>query len=257
MESAKLSPCRRDGPRKVAALRQRCWLSAWQRYYAETRRPLHCLLFLLPILALHEVGLLWAAPAGLPEPRLVAHSLIRELLGWFGVSGSWVPAAVVVAVLVVWQVASRQPWRVRLSILPVMAIESVVLTLPLLVLVKVLLTATFDTPSAWTSRIAVAVGAGVYEELVFRLAVIAALLYVQKRWLRLPEHVRMPIAIFVAALAFAACHLAPIGSATPNWPLFLTLLVAGVYLGLVYVGRGIGLAAGCHAAFNVITILNS
>jgi len=60
---------------------------------------------------------------------------------------------------------------------------------------------------------------------------------------------------FVAGLLFAMCHFAPIGSDAFRWTSFWFRFVAGIYLGLVYVGRGIGSAAGAHAVFNVELVL--
>lgn len=226
---------------------------AWQQYYEATRQPLYCLLLLFPLVAIYEFGTLMLRPVTLPGQQLVAQSAIQRLLGWFGASGSWLPAAVLLATLLGLHIASRRNWHIKLWVLPTMVLESVVLTLPLFVVVKLFLVAG-GGGSDIRARIILAIGAGIYEELVFRMFAIGAIVYLLDVGLKARQHVSLSVAIGISALLFAACHFSPVGSNAPSWPQAIALCVAGVYLGLVYVGRGLGVAAGCHAAFNLITL---
>ena len=93
------------------------------------------------------------------------------------------------------------------------------------------------------------------EELVFRLYLITMLMGLLTVVCRVPKRVALPIAVVLAALAFAGCHFGPIGSETFSWPLFVMLTVAGAYLAVVFAVRGLGVATGCHAAYNVMSLL--
>jgi membrane protease YdiL (CAAX protease family) len=104
-------------------------------------------------------------------------------------------------------------------------------------------------------QIVLALGAGVYEELVFRLYLIAGLMLLFESGFQLRKKHSAPLAIGLSAIVFAACHFSPIGSEAFGWRPFLMLVIAGAYLGVVFSWRGLGVAAGCHAAFNLISLV--
>jgi membrane protease YdiL (CAAX protease family) len=225
----------------------------WKQYARDTQRPLYCLLFLFPLVATYELGALILRPAVWPDRQLVAHSLIQKLLGWFGASGFWVPAVVLLATLLLWHVLAGHPWRIRWWVLPLMVAESVALTVPLFVLGHALLRAGPGSPAGVLQQeIVLALGAGIYEELVFRFYLILGLLWLLERALRVPKKAARPLVIVLSAGLFAICHFAPIGRELFGWKHFVLLVGAGVYLALLFRQRGLGVAAGCHVAFNLI-----
>jgi hypothetical protein len=223
----------------------------WRRYGVESRRPLHCLLFLLPAVAVHELGAWWGATGG----TLIAPTMIQWLLGWFGIVGSWVPAVVLVFSMLVWLRIRRDRWRVRGWVLVAMAVESVLMAAPLLVLVAVYR----PDPAAplaadGLAQVVRALGAGIYEELVFRFLLISGLVWLLGEVLGLRGAYTTWVAAALAAVLFSLCHFEPVGMDAFTWGAFWYRLVAGAYLGVVFVGRGFGVAAGCHGAFNVVLV---
>lgn len=228
-------------------------------YREATRRPLCCLVFLFPLVAAYELGALLLRPEAGPEQRLVAQRLIQQLLAWLGTDAVWVPGAALLLTLVIWQLWSRGSWRVRGRVPLLMVIESLVLTLPLFVLRGLFQETTAGPPDAapgdvLRARLVLALGAAVYEELVFRLYLISGLIYLLVHACRVPKRAAIPAAVALAALVFAACHLRPIGSESFAWPLFLMLTAAGGYLAVIFVLRGLGVSTGCHAAYNLIAL---
>lgn len=98
-------------------------------------------------------------------------------------------------------------------------------------------------------------GAGIYEELVFRLLLITVILVVLVDVFRVPQLYAMIAAGMAASLVFAACHYAPIGVEAFDGTTFAMRAAAGGYLTLVFLSRGIGVSAGCHVSYNVIALL--
>lgn len=229
--------------------------SPWRGYVEQTRRPLACLLFLFPLVATYEFGTLLLGPTGVWTQRpLVAHSMIQDLLAWFGVRGFWLPALVLVLTLLIWHILLREPWRVRAWLLPAMAIESIVLTAPLFVLGRVMAQAATAPVVAADARahVVLALGAGIYEELVFRLGLVVGLMWVFESGFRASRTLAGAAAVILSAAVFAGCHFQPVGAAPFSWPRYLHLAAAGAYLAVVFLLRGLGIAAGCHAAFNLL-----
>jgi len=230
----------------------------WRVYKVEAPQPLYCLLFLFPLVATYEFGTLLLPPVTWPERQLVAQSLVQKLLSWFGAGGMWLPGVALLLTLLIWHILARHSWRVRLWVLPVMALESIVLTVPLYVLGQVMMLQAGQGGAggvlALREHVILALGAGIYEELVFRLYLIAGLSRLLESGLRVARRVSVPVVVALSAVLFALCHFAPIGSAAFDGRHFVQLALAGVYLAIVFLWRGLGIAAGCHAAYNLVPV---
>ncbi len=225
-----------------------------QQYARETRRPWPTLLFLGPLVLSYEWARLAAGP-GLPGHELLTPSAIAGVLTWFGWSGAWVPSAVFVAALLVWHHRVRDTWRVRAWVFAPLLGESLVLVIPLAVLGAFFVPPRFAGGVGLGVQVAVAAGAGVYEELVFRLLLVSALGWLLGELLRLWRPATLALAVVLAAVAFGACHFEPIGVDPFSWRSFCARTVAGVYLGTLFATRGLAVAGGCHAAYNVFGVL--
>lgn len=186
--------------------------------------------------------------------RVIAFDLMWRFVALFGQVGAWTPALTVVAILIATHAASGEPWKVHWRRVLAMYPESVVLALPLLLLIWTvpLAAGTFQAPLL--DRIALGIGAGIYEELVFRLALISLILMIGADLLHFDRRNVVIVAVAVSALFFAAHHHRPFG-ADPFDPLrFAFRTGAGVYLAAIFWFRGYAPAAGCHAAYNVALV---
>src|SRR3982751_3919773 len=81
-------------------------------YLESSQKPLTALMFVLPLLILHEIGVQWygGVAGGLIEYRITAFTLLMRLFHSFGASGRFLPPMAVVAILLSWHVARRGGW---------------------------------------------------------------------------------------------------------------------------------------------------
>lgn len=95
------------------------------------------------------------------------------------------------------------------------------------------------------------VGAGVYEEVLFRLCLLPAC-FAAFRLLFLPGRPAAVLAVLCTSLAFSiAHHIGP--SPDPFTPfIFMFRTIAGLFFAILFVLRGFGITAGCHAAYDVL-----
>lgn len=242
-------------------MRRPAWIEPLEAYGERSREPLTILAFLLPAVLFYEGRLLFASAAG--GERLVnkaQHEIFRVLaeLG-LGPVGLALPGIALVLVLLLWHLLLRKPWRVDPPTLLWMAAESAAMAVPLLVLAKLLAAA---VPAAATAggvgeldlggRIAVSLGAGLYEELLFRLLLLAALHTVLVDLLRMPDRAGTAVAVAIAAVLFAAYH--PLGEGGEAWRRGGFFLLAGLWLGLLMVWRGFGITVGAHALYDIVVL---
>lgn len=224
-------------------------------YRWRTHRPLNCLVFILPMLAFFQVGLFYHSTA-LAAPQDLGH-----ILRFFGATAVYLPSLLIVAVLALQHVAHHDRLELQPRVLAGMAVESVLWAIPLVVLVQFIgQIAALAAPAAggapdWTflEMLHLAIGAGIYEEFLFRLMFISLMLLLFVDVFALPKDIVAAVAIVVGAAAFSLYHfsLDEITGSNPfPWGRFAFYMAAGLYLGLLFVFRGFAIAVGAHILYN-------
>ena len=237
-------------------------------YWAWSRRPLHVLALLLPLIIAYEVGsvlYLTDASRGVVE-TIQARGILGDAFGVFGAVGLHLPAIVLVVVLMCWHVALRDPWRVRGWHVAGMAGESVAWTMPLLIFAiltapaapalgsgAVPVEAVFEMP--WQARLTLAIGAGLYEELLFRLILMAVIHFLVVDIAGSKDEVGNVVAIIAQAALFALYHDVSHPGGGANLGLMAFYFAAGLYFGVLFLRRGFGIVVAVHALYDVVVLL--
>jgi len=232
-----------------------------QQYSAITLRPWPNLLFILPILIFFEVGI-YFSQGGTPGggSQLVAAFLIERVVMALGAEhfGYIFPGLAVIAILLASHLAAKHPWRFDIFVLPAMLGESLTWTIPLCIFNRVLYQAQLaGAPSlrdTWLDQVIRSCGAGLYEELVFRLILVTGLDILLVNVFKLNRSASRVFSILLSAGLFASQHHHPLGAEVFDLTDFCFRTAAGVYLGGLFVYRGFGIAAGCHVFYNVIVV---
>ena len=217
---------------------------------------------------------------------------------------AWIaPPLVVILILIGLQLASRKGWYFCAGDYIPMVIECVLLAIPLIVLSLffnrpqvtpgqpprpdsntpaavarvadgaagaaaapvVSLAAASDAAShSLMANIVTGVGAGIYEELVFRLILICLLMMFFQDLIGLSHSNAIVSSVLISAALFSAHHHiivldGQIGrSAAFNWTEFSFRTMAGVYFAALFALRGFGITAGTHAFYDIIaTLINA
>jgi membrane protease YdiL (CAAX protease family) len=228
-------------------------------YLSRSREPLHILVFLAPLILAYEVGaaLFLSGSDGGVAKDIRAHRLLADVFEAFGVGGFYLPGILIVVVLMVWQLISRRAWRVRGTTLVGMLLESMVWTMPLLVLAQLIAgraeagvalaeSGSLDDLSL-AARATIAIGAGLYEELLFRLVLIALAHLLLADVLGIPDRWADALAVVAAAVAFALYHEDPSN--------FLFYATAGLFFGGIFILRGLGIVVATHAIYDLVVLV--
>ena len=117
--------------------------------------------------------------------------------------------------------------------------------------------------SVWPS-IVIGIGAGIYEELVFRLILICVLMLLFQDVLGFSRKNSIILSVLISALLFSAHHHVDFLSGQANAADPFTLgrfafrTIAGIYLAVLFAIRGFGITAGTHAFYDIIaTVINA
>jgi membrane protease YdiL (CAAX protease family) len=280
-------------------------------YLERTSRPVYAIVFLLPFIILYEVGtfLINTDVLNQSQVRVVAFVWLQHLLEYIGGSSrlAWMaPPLVVVIILVGLQVASGKQWHFGAGDFLPMAVECILLAVPLIVLSlflnrpagpqdnirqfadsaaqiqieaaprhslgggdSLLLAATGPAHRTVKSKslladIVTGIGAGIYEELVFRLILICLLMLFFQDVLRLTRKNSIILSVLISAALFSAHHHIVFvegqfgRTAAFDWTEFGFRTIAGVYFAILFAIRGFAITAGTHAFYDIIaTIVNA
>ncbi len=218
-------------------------------YWVESRRPLASLAFVAPLLAIYETGVLWCK-----TPPNGADAFMKWLLQSLGF-GHLVLPLLVVGILLGWHFLTHAPWRFSGGTLPAMLVESILLSLcvwGIAIALHVLAPNNILKILGQKAQLAVSfLGAGIYEELLFRLMLLSLLAWLIRLAGCSPGK-SMIAAALVASLLFAAAHHVGAYGESFTWQRFAFRALAGLFFSIVYVYRGFGIAAGSHAAYDII-----
>jgi len=101
------------------------------------------------------------------------------------------------------------------------------------------------------------IGAGLWEELVFRLLLLGGLTLLLTRALGAAPAVSVAIAVLVSSLAFALYHHLGDGGEPLTASRFLFRSIAGTILGLLFVFRGLAVVVYMHVFYDLLCDLRS
>ena len=238
-------------------------------YITATTRPLNCLVFLLPILVVHQIGIIVYGAPSLDGSRQInaALGIFRAILSLFG---STVPlyllGLIVVLILLIWHLAKGYPWKVRARTILGMAVESFLFAWPVWVLCNLIITGSsaaasseiLMTPStgqmnSLPSQAVLLIGAGIYEELLFRLTLIAIIALLLTKIGNLSKEYALLFAAIASAALFGVYHFHFMRDAF-DWPRFAFYFLGGVYFTGLYILRGFGITVGAHMLYNLIVL---
>lgn len=232
------------------------WEDWGGNYWIQSRRPLASLLFILPFLAVYEFGVLSLGPNAV---RNGVDVWLRQLLDWLGFGQYFLLPALSIGILLAWQYTSREPWRISRGVLCGMAVESLLLAicLRLILYMQDVLTQTF-APAAVSCNLSstfgnfvMFLGAGIYEELLFRLIFLTAAIWALRQF-GMKQKPGVVLAVILTSLLFSSAHY--IGAQGESLQLysFTFRFIAGVFFCVLFVYRGFGIAAGTHAAYDIV-----
>lgn len=212
--------------------------------YAEASRRLSTsYVFVAPLFALYQFGLLFD-----PAARNGTDPIFQRLFARFRVFG---PLVVDLALLGLLLLAI---WRTRAQRLRTPGLYGRMLGesagwAALLLAFAALTTPALLKVSPLMHDLIAGIGAGVYEEVLFRFLVLGGLILLLGGALGGRPVGVVPFAIVVSALLFSAAHHT-IGGEAWRLPVFLFRALMGVLLGWIYWARGLGIVVYTHALYN-------
>ncbi len=237
-------------------------------YWSDARTPLSSLLFLIPWIVVYEFGVF---VMGQDQPDVVRNGAdfwMRSALSQLGFGNIFSLPTIVVTMLLASHIIRKNPWQVHFETQLGMLAESVLLAIGLvavgqchdIVFRHVAVGSVSVENGASTAmlnsigpvtRAVTFIGAGVYEEVMFRLLLVPAAFLVFRMFEFPAKWAAVMAAVSTSFLFAIAHHIGPSAEAL-NLFAFSFRAAAGLFFASVFLLRGFGITVGCHTAYDLL-----
>ncbi len=227
-------------------------------YHRFTRSATYGVLSSLPLFVLYETMIV-AVSTGTEAPvRVGAEVWLKDLLAMTGVRGGLLLVLIAVLAGLAAVVRDRKkdiPLRTRYF--AGIVAEGAVYAVIVAILVSNLVAAIFACAppvegDLWT-QLALSIGAGLYEELLFRVLLVGGMALLFSPFFNNPNAGYLLAAILGAALFSLVHYVGPLGDPF-ELPSFTFRFAFGLALNVLFLWRGFGVAAWTHALYDVMVV---
>lgn len=233
-----------------------------KKYFENTNTLLYSFLVSLPLFLLYELLIIISQPSGEAIVRISVDVWIKTLFAYLGVNAvSFSLLLVAIIGLFILYKERHRLKELQFTYFPVLILEATVYAIVVAIIsqsmVSFILNMAASDPInslSMAQKIALSLGAGLYEELFFRVILVTLFILVFTKLLG-KKWAGITAAVVLSALLFSAVHY--IGSMGDAFTLdsFLYRFLFGIILNGIYVWRGFGVAAWTHAIYDIMVIV--
>ncbi|MDH4224354.1 MAG: CPBP family intramembrane metalloprotease [Deltaproteobacteria bacterium] len=230
-------------------------------YFAATKTPFASVMVAIPLLAAYEALVIWETGGGV---RNGADVWLRLVLESLGASPRHTFALMLFGLLTAAPFLYRPDSLFRFRYLPGLVVEGLAYSFLLQWVLDGLflgviqgaswladpsLTVTGAMAPGWAANLGQSLGAGLFEEFVFRGVLLGGALRAARGWG--PAWARIGLISLGSAFLFALAHVPVDPHGGIGTYSFCYRLGAGLILGGIYAGRGFGVTAATHALYDI------
>lgn len=230
------------------------------KQYLKSSRSIHySLILVLPVLAIYEAGVFFLFRDSFFEMRNTGEVLIRSFFTRINLSNPYIISGILLLVFMAVMIRGYRIEKkpgVHANFLVYMLIESMFwgstlyITLHLFAEIPLQMMTLEDK----MANMNLAIGAGIFEELIFRMVIITAIFIVLQQGVGVSENASKITSILLAAIIFAGFHLF-METFSPN--VFAQRVFGGLFLGVLYTFRGYGISAYAHIIYNFLILADT
>ncbi len=228
-------------------------------YLTRSRNLAKSFLFILPLLVFYEIGIILYGS----ETKNTADIIIKKPFEIFGNHSTLIFNSLIIIVSFCSIFYIERKNRLSCGIFIPMFLESAAYAFSLgyAILFFVHGYLPFDITNLYVQSfikgIIISLGAGIYEEVLFRLLLLSILYLVIVKVFKLNAIIGSLFSILICACIFSIMHYIGMAGDSFSMSSFLFRAVAGFVLSAIFVFRGLGIAVYTHAIYNILIINNT
>ena len=228
-------------------------------YLLKSRTSFYSFLFTLPLFFLYEANIVFLSWDDILVVRNGADFLMRNILESFDIYGLYGLGLVFflgLLVTYIFFIKEDHQQEVKVNFLFIMLAESMLWSVVLYFsLFKFLVLLMNPTGKTILQQVTLAIGAGIYEEFLFRVLLIAGLTNILGFVFMWDKTFKNIIAVVLSGGIFSAFHFMGEYGDFFSMELFLIRFFAGLFLGVLYMYRGFGITAYTHSIYDLIVLI--
>lgn len=232
-----------------------------KQYFSNTHTLLYSFLFSLPLFLIYEALILISQPNADHIVRISVDVWMKTIFSSFGVNA--VSFSLLVVMLLGFFILYKEREKLKelkFSYFPVLLLESLVYAIVVAFFSSAFISLLFNAFASdpiqslsYLQKLALSLGAGLYEELFFRVILVSLLVFILtkvfgKKW------AAVTAAVTLSALLFSAVHYVGEMGDLFTFNSFFYRFLFGLILNGIYIWRGFGVAAWTHAIYDVLVI---
>ncbi len=225
-------------------------------YFIRTKNLPKSFLFILPLLVLYEIGIILYGS----EVKNTADVIVKSPLEIFGKNATLVFNSLVIIFSFCSIFYIEKKHRLHCGIFFPMLLESIIYALFLGYVIVFLVygflpldISNFHAEN-FAKGVIISLGAGVYEEIFFRLLLLSTLCFVFVKVFKINALIGSFLGILICACIFSSMHYAGIVGDSFSIHSFMFRFIAGIILSAIFIFRGLGIAVYTHATYDVLTV---
>ena len=228
-------------------------------YFIQTRSSFYSFLFTIPLFIIYEIGIIFLSRDDIIVVRNGADFLMRAILESFGILGLYGLGVIFLIGLIITYVfflKGKNSSDIKTEYLFIMVFESLVWAILLYILLSnFMVLLMIPVGKVILQQVILAVGAGIYEEFLFRVLLISGLSSIIGFVFLWEENGSNIAALIIAAAIFSGFHFMGEYGDYFTMELFLLRFFAGIILGILYYARGFGITAYAHSIYDLIVLI--
>ena len=228
------------------------------QYLTVSKSPLYSFIFTLPLFLLYEVGIFLISSRDIDQLRNGADVLMRQVLESFGIYGMYgFGGTFLIGFLIAFirQKKNLRTSEIESRFLLIMFFESIAwATLLVIMMIKIPTFLSLSNEDHLIQQVVLAIGAGIYEEFVFRVLLISGLAILFGLIFNWGEFGKTFLSVIISSAIFSIFHFFGSYGDTFSFPLFFVRFFAGIFLAMIYIFRGFGITAYAHSMYDLFVL---
>ncbi len=232
-------------------------------YFSDTKTLLYSFLLSLPVFLAYEILILISQPDASHVVRISVDVWFKYIFSSLGVNAVSISLLIVALFGLIILYKERQRLKtLRFKFFPIMIGEAMIYAVVVAFITQTLVSLMFNisasdpiTQLSGLQKFALSLGAGLYEELFFRVILVSVFLLIFNKVFNNVKWASIAASVVLSALLFSAVHY--IGEMGDPFTLssFMFRFIFGLILNGIYVARGFGVAVWTHALYDVMVLL--
>jgi membrane protease YdiL (CAAX protease family) len=228
-----------------------------QDYFQKSKSPFYSFVITLPIFLIYELGLFLMRDTEFSYIKNGADVLIEEAISTLGFDIFYISSSLFLLVFFIvayYQKRNYDSFKIYKSYLFLMLFESLIYASLLLFFLGSMGLYLMDISVENVQfNLILSLGAGIYEELIFRVFSLFIFYRLVKFIFKSMNHFSAQFfALFLSSILFSLFHF--IGAESFTQDAFTIRFIAGILLGLLYINRGFGITAITHSFYDIFVI---